>query len=259
MKLLLAALGMAAMVRAQTAAPLRFDVASVKVSDKQYLVIFPERSGGRVTWTTDLWYMLGYAYRLELWRISGPVPDSTNVYRVDAVTDPNATDDQVRLMFQSLLADRFKMAVHRVEKEVDGYALTVAKGGPKMEETKDGDKPAALPEWMRKHSADAADMEGHVVATVEAPGVAAITGRRITMLQFSEALQRVLSVAVFDQTGLTGKYYLAFEFAQPDHPTDAEVPDLFSAVKELGLRLEKRRGPVEMLVVDRIEKTPTGN
>lgn len=239
----------------QTAAPLRFDVASVKVSNQPYLVIFPERSGGRIRWTTDLWYMLGYAYRLQPWRISGPVPGSDHIYSVDATTDPNATDDQVRLMFQSLLIERFKMEVHRVTKDVDGYALTVAKSGPKMQEAKEGEIPP-MPQWFS--AKDTVALEGKVVATIPARGVGAITGRRATMLQLSEALQRVLRVPVLDQSSLTGKYYFGLEYATGDD-ADAPFPTLLSTVKELGLNLEKHKGPVEMLVVDHIEKIPTEN
>jgi bla regulator protein blaR1 len=270
-KLLLATMGIAAVVvplaiglaqpfqmRAQTAAPLRFDVASVKVSSQQFLVIRPDRSGGRIRWTTDLGYVLGYAYRLQPWRISGPVPGSTSIYDFDVVTGADATDDQVRLMFQSLLADRFKMTVHRVTKDVEGFALTVGKGVPKMQEAKDSELPP-LPEWIHAGPDDKAKMEGHVVSISTGPGIGNLAGRRVSMLQLSEALQRVLQVAVLDETGLTGSYYFGIQYATDTATPDVTLPDLFSAVKALGLKLEKHKGPVEMLVVDHIEKTPTEN
>jgi bla regulator protein blaR1 len=246
----------------RTAAPLSFDVTSVKPVEQPWLQIAPQRSGGRITWTTDLHYLVGYAYHLSDWRISGPLPGSDHIYAFDVTTSPEATEDQVRLMFQSLLADRFKMEARRVTKEVEGYALTVSKNGPKIKEAKPGEEPAALPEWFQspKRTVAAADLEGKIAATIQAPGVGAITGRRVSMLQLTEALQRVLRVAVVDQTNLSGKYYFAFEFAQENHPDDTVVPSLFSAIQEsLGLKLEKHKGPVEMLVVDRIEKTPTEN
>ena len=244
----------------QAAAPLTFDVASVKPVVQPWLQVAPQRSGGRITWTTDLHYLVGYAYRLQDWRISGPLPGSDCIYAVDATAPPAATEDQVRLMFQSLLADRFKMAAHRVTKEVEGYALTVGKNGLKIKEAKAGDNSAALPEWFQKQGDIAAQLDGKVVATIPKAGVVAITGRRVSMLQLTETLQRVLRVSVMDQTGLSGNYYFALEFAQEDHPADVDVPSLFAAIQEsLGLRLEQHKGPVEMLVVDRIEKTPTEN
>ena len=138
------------------------------------------------------------------------------------------------------------MVEHRVTKEAEGYALTVAKGGPKMQLAKDGEAPALT------------DLEELVVATMSGPGVGAITGRRATMMQFTGTLQRLLDTTVLDQTGLPGKYYFALQYATGDS-ADVPFPDLFGAVKELGLRLEKHKGPVEMLVVDHIEKIPTEN
>jgi uncharacterized protein (TIGR03435 family) len=126
-----------------------------------------------------------------------------------------------------------------------------------MQEAKEGEVPA-LPEWIRQRSDDPAKLEEWVAATMPAPGVVAITGRHVTMLQFTETLQRAVNTSVLDQTGLAGKYYFAFRYAAGDNP-DAPFPDLFSAIKELGLTLEKHKGPVEMLVVDHIEKTPTEN
>jgi uncharacterized protein (TIGR03435 family) len=254
------AIGLAhpARIRAQTAAPPRFEVASVKVSALPYLAVAPQRSGGRISWTTDLRYVLEYAYRLQIWRVTGPVPGSSSIYEFEVVTRPDATDDQVRLMFQTLLIERFKMTVHRETKEVEGYTLTVAKGGPKLQEAKDSEMPP-LPEWSRAHTGDRANMEGHVVSTLEGPGIGNMAGRRVTMPQFSEALERVLQVAVVDETGLTGKYYFGFQYATATATPDVSLPDLFSAVKDLGLRLEKHKVPVEMLVVDHLEKTPTNN
>jgi uncharacterized protein (TIGR03435 family) len=251
-------LGLPLRVRAQAGELPRFDVASVKVSAQPFLAIAATRSGGRIQWTTDLWYVLGYAYRLQPWQISGPVPGSVSIYAFELVTTADATDDQVRLMFQSLLIDRFKMTFHRMTKEVDGYALTVAKGGPKMEKAKDAGMPP-LPEWVHAGAGDAAKMEGHVVSTMSQPYIGNIVGRRVTMSQLSEALQRITGTAVFDRTGLTGSYYFAFEYAQENAPPEITVPNLFAAVKDIGLKLEKQRGSVETLVVDHIEKIPAEN
>jgi bla regulator protein BlaR1 len=274
-KLLLAAMGVAAVAgplavgltqasklsaqaAPQTAAPLQFDIASLKMAPNQdVLETKPKRSVGRFRWTTQLAYLLGYAYNLEWWRILGDIPGFGSIYEIEATTDPKATRDQVRLMLQSLLIERFKMTVHRVTKDADGYALTVAKGGPKMQEAKEGEVPA-LPDWMRGPSADPASMEELVAPTLQARGIGAITGRRVTMLQLTETLQRLLNTAVLDQTGLSGQYYFAFRYAAEDDP-DVPYQSLFGAIKELGLKLEKHKGPVEMLVVDHIEKIPTEN
>ncbi len=245
-------------MRAQTAAALRFDVVSVKPNPEPILWTSPERSGGRIRWSTDLHYLIGYAYRMQPWQWTGAVPGSDHIFDVNATTDPNATEDQVRLMFQSLLIDRFKMEVHREQKEVDGYLLTVAKGGEKMRAAKEGEAPP-LPAWASQHSEDPARMEGLVLAVLGGPGIGHMAGRRVTMLQFAETLQRLLATAVIEQTGLTAKYYFEFDYATGNSTADVPLPDLFSAVKELGLKLEKHKGPAEILVVDHIEKTPTEN
>jgi uncharacterized protein (TIGR03435 family) len=78
------------------------------------------------------------------------------------------------------------------------------------------------------------------------------------MLQLTETLQRLLDLPVLDQTGLSGRYYFAFRYATDADP-DIEYPNLFGALKELGLRLEKHKGPVDMLVVDHMEKIPREN
>jgi uncharacterized protein (TIGR03435 family) len=275
-RLLLAALGTAAVAvpiviglmhvprgRAQsqpsTATPLSFDVASVKAVSQPWLETAPKRAGGRITWSTDLWYMIGYAYRLQPFRISGPIPGSDSIYRVDATTAPATTDDQVRLMFQSLLADRFMMVAHRVTKDADGYALSIGKGGLKIKEAKAEDKPAPWPEWFR-NGPPPADMEGRVLTNMPEPGIGTITGRRVSFSQFSEVLQRVLQAFVLDETGLKGNYYFALRYAQENHPADTDAPSLFAAIQEdLGLKLEKHKGPIETLVVDRVEKAPTEN
>jgi uncharacterized protein (TIGR03435 family) len=103
-------------------------------------------------------------------------------------------------------------------------------------------------------------LEGKVVATIPSPAVAAITSRRAPMLQFCGALERVLQSFVLDETGLKGDYYFGLRFAREDHTADTEVPELAAALQsELGLKLERRKGPIEMLVIDRIESAPTEN
>jgi uncharacterized protein (TIGR03435 family) len=247
-------------VGAQTPAPalLSFEVATVKPSTQPWLQIAPQRSGGRFNWTTDLHYLIGYAYQLPLSRLAGPVPGSDYLFEVVATADPGATEDQVRRMLQTLLAERFHLAVHRDAKEAEGYALKVGKSGPKMQEAKDGGPPPPMPAWMGKQVAEA-NLDGRVVSMAPSAGVVAITGRRVTMTQLAAALERQAGGFVTDETGLPGKYYLGFEFAKEDHPPDVDLPTIFPALQDLGLKLEKRKGPVEVLVVDHVEKAPTEN
>jgi uncharacterized protein (TIGR03435 family) len=237
--------------------PPAFDVASVRPVAGDIITTKPKRSGGRITWTSDLSYFISYAWNLQLPFISGAVPHAST-FRLDATTDPAASDDQIRLMFQSLLKDRFKMVAHRITKEVDGYALTVGRNGPKIKEAKAGDPPPPLPDWARTESVT--EWEGNISATLPEAGVVVITGRRVSVLKLVETLRRVLGgKTVWDQTGATGDYYFAFRYAEDDNP-EADAPSLAAALREhLGLELKKQKGPVEMLVVDSMEKEPTEN
>jgi uncharacterized protein (TIGR03435 family) len=230
-----------------TVAPLRFDVASVKFpANQDILEARPRRSVGRFRWKTQLMYLLGYAYHMEWWRISErPTSNSVSlgsIYEIEATTGSDATEDQERLMLQTLLVERFKMVVHRETKDgIQGYALTVAKEGPKMEaakEEKASDDPAISDGWVSAHG----PLQGAIV----------IEGQRASMLQLTENLQRLLSTSVLDQTGLTGRYTFQAQFERGDDPSDYTA--VVTAVKQLGLRLEKYKGPVEFLVIDHLDK-----
>ncbi len=219
-----------------TAAQMRFEVASVKLpADQGILETRPRRTVGRFRWKTQLMYLLGYAYHMEWWRISEkPTSGSVSLASI--------TEDQERLMLQTLLTERFKMAAHRESKNaVQGYALTVTKDGPRMEAVRE-----------EKASEDPATSDGWVSAHGSAPGVIAVEGRRAAILQLTETLQRLLKTSVLDQTGLTGKYNFLLEFERADDPSDYTA--VVAAVRQLGLKLEKYKGPVEFLVIDHLEK-----
>jgi uncharacterized protein (TIGR03435 family) len=221
----------------QTAAPLHFEAASMKPTNDGILWTHPQRTKGRFRWTTQLMYLLGYAYNMEWWRISEPPGMGGAIYDLEATTSPNASEDQVRLMLQTLLLERFHMVVHRVTKNsLEGYALTVAKDGPKLEEAKEVE------------GVDTGESDEWVSASMPRQYVGALNGHRGTMAQLVLTLQRLLSTAVLDQTGLTGKYNFTMEFARNDDPKD--FSGVVDGVKKLGLRLERYKGPVEFLVID---------
>jgi uncharacterized protein (TIGR03435 family) len=241
---------------AVTAQQPRFDVASVKVAADQRLISSrPEWSPGLFRWTTQLWYLVQYAYHVQPWRITGQSLGGT-IYVVEAKVDPQATEDQVRWMLRSLLKDRFGLAIHSVNKEVDGYALTVAKGGPKMLIARQGTVPP-LPAWMNP-STDRATLEDQISTMLPDKDGPAIVGRRIGMARFSEELERLSGTAVLNQTGLEGTYYLQLRYSTADYP-DSQYPPLTTAIGDLGLKLEKRKVPAEILVVDHVEQTPADN
>jgi uncharacterized protein (TIGR03435 family) len=98
-----------------------------------------------------------------------------------------------------------------------------------------------------------------LIFDVPEPGVTSMAGRKVGMARLAEGLEKVLQAPVADRTGLAGNYYFACEFVRPGGPEDANAGSLSAAVQSLGLRLEKRRTAVGVLVVDSIEKMPTEN
>src|SRR5690348_4151907 len=235
-----------------------FDVVSVKLSTSPLLSTRFERAGTHISWTTDLWYVIEYAYRVQNWQISGSIPASyAAAYNIDAVTNPKTTDDQLRIMFQSLLADRFKIKFHRVVKERPGYALSVATGGLKIQAANKASIPP-LPFSAQQTKEDAARREHSIVSTAPRAGVVRVEGRRVTLERLCQELQILFREPVVNQTGLTAEYYFAFEYA--NDPSVSDVPTLDSALKDLGLSLHRERSVAfQTLVVDHIEKVPTPN
>lgn len=247
---------------AQTQTPaLSFEVASVKAVSSSGpglppgFSMTPRRSGGRFSWTATPAFLLRYAWNLPDWRIVRTDKNNEqSFYAIDATMDASATEDQVRLMLRKLLADRFQLASHPETKEVQGYALVVAKSGPKIKAAAPGEA-HSMPEYFAGKSAAA--FKGRILVTMEGRGTSALTGRGVSTAQLAEALSTELGTLVPDRTGMTGNYYFGFKFlsVRTIPADDVDGSTLFTAVEdELGLRLEKQKGPVEILVVDHFEK-----
>jgi uncharacterized protein (TIGR03435 family) len=161
--------------------------------------------------------------------IGGPAWVNSKGFDVEAKGDHSATDAQLGQMVQSLLADRFKLALHRETRQLPVYALVVAKNGPKISEGT-----AARP-----------GMTG---------GPGQLDAQKISMLILTQTLGRQLDHPVLDRTGLPGRYDFKLEWS-PDESNPAAGPSIFTAVQEqLGLKLETQTGPVEILVIDHAEK-----
>ena len=229
-------------LQSQTAGPPRFDAASLKLAaDQDVLETRPKRSIGRFRWNTTLLYMLSYSYQMEWWRIS-ETPGLGNVYSLDATTPPNTTQDQVRLMLQNLLIERFHLQVHRATREIsEGYTLTVSQGGPKL---------------VQAQPAEPADSgvfnDGYVGAPVPTADTILLRGHNASTLQLVECLQRLIGTSVLDRTNLPGRYDFELSCTR-DGPQIS--PDLLaSCVKRAGLVMGKYKGPAEFLVIDHLGK-----
>jgi uncharacterized protein (TIGR03435 family) len=212
-------------VSAQT----QFEVASIRPN------LSPDRSGtwrftegGRFTGENiPLVFLLMTAYRLRDSQISGaPGWAETEKYDIVAKGEGNPSEDQVMTMLQGLLADRFKFKYHMAVKKDPVYAMVPAKTGIKVKPSKE---PAG--KWFTHRN------------QVDATGV--------TMKQFAVAIASALDRPVLDKTGFLQTFDAHLEW----DPEGTEGPSIFTAIQEqLGVKLEAQKGPVQMLVIDHIEK-----
>ena len=229
---------------AQPPTALQFEVASIKPLGR------PPGSGGG-PWIIDrgrfkadaAWVraVIAVAYSTQAIRVlGGPNWLDTERYDFAAKADSaDASTDQLRVMIQSMLADRFKLVVHRETKELPVYTLTVAKSGPKMQAAKDNEK--TYGSWVG----------GRLICI------------RFNILGLINILSSTLGNPVVDKTGLTGLYDFNLEYTDPrfqrpgnaGQPLADSPPDIFGAVQEqLGLKLDAKKAPVEVLVVDHAER-----
>jgi uncharacterized protein (TIGR03435 family) len=225
------------------------------------------------------------AYRLKPYQISGPGWMTSERFDVLAKMPEGASREQVPEMLQALLAERFKLAVHRETKEHAMYALLVGKSGPKLTESPpDADAPAG-----RGENAQATIAGGRMGVTRMSAGPGGgmhLELSKMTMARFAEILSRYLSSPVVDLTELKGTYQMALDLSMEDllsaartagytvpglggggdaarQPADAASDpgglSILGTLQQLGLRLEPRKAPMEMIVIDHVEKAPTEN
>ena len=220
--------------------PARFEVATIRPSNSTG-GINNRRDPVMATWTNiPLAVVIESAYRLHPDQLTGgPSWIYSDRWDIIAKNDPPATRQQQEAMLRPLLADRFQLKVHWETRQRPEYELSVAKGGPKLHES------AA---------------EVHTSTRI---GRGLIDGHGITMSQFALWLRDELGRPVVDSTGISGKYDFKVEWVpdegQPNSggeapPPDATGPSIFAAVQSLGLKLKAIRGPVQVLVIDRVER-----
>jgi uncharacterized protein (TIGR03435 family) len=209
------------------------------------------------------------AYSVKAVDVLAPDWISTAYFNVRATFPAGATKSDVPEMLQSLLEERLKLVVRRTSEPQPVYALVVARTGAKLKPST-GDPPTPLPAAPTKNQlgngpATGVWRNGNSTLTLS-DGLSHVETIGITMREFSESLGDLLHKQVFDQTGLEGKYDLAYELAWSDTSTALATPGaavpfttLFDSLRKLGLALEPRRVPLARLVIDRVARTPTGN
>jgi uncharacterized protein (TIGR03435 family) len=272
-----------------------FEVASIRPSGPQppeQLGVGVHIDGAQVT----LNYMtlrdyIGMAYELKNYQISGPEWVPSTRFDIAAKVPAGAGRNQIRPMLRALLEDRFQMKTHRENREFAVYALVVAKGGLKMKEspldpeTGDSTGPA---DPLRGGGINVTAQGGRGGVSVNYGRGASINfandkfeGRKLSMRIFTEWLGRFMDRPVVDMTDLQGTYDISLEFTPEDYRAmmirsamaagvvlppqamtwlqGASGESLFAAVQTLGLKLDSRKAPLEVLVVDKIERMPTEN
>ena len=228
-----------------------------------------------------------YAWEVKDYQISGPEWVMSDRWDITAKLPSGATTDQVPEMLQNLLTDRFKLAIHHESKEFAVYALILAKGGIKLQETAldpNLPPPSARPKSINVNASGSAagvfvDMgQGSSYSFADNK----LVGKQLNMFRLADTLSRYMEKPVVDLTGLPdNKFYdFSFEISADDYRTmlirtalrngvtlppgaerlaDLPTDTLAAAMEAAGLRLDSRKAPQDVMVIDHADKTPTDN
>ena len=218
--------------------------------------------------------LLMFAYDVKDFQIVGPGWLDEERFSVEATMPANTTQAQTRTMMLNLVADRFKAEVHREMRPLPTYSLVVAKNGLKIPRTL---SPRAQPLGDSSIGPDGfprVPPEFAGIMTFVINGQARLTAQQASMRDLATELEKRLGIPVRDETQLTDKFDFVLQFSPEElrGPGGRPIPsstapdvqepraDIFSALQsEVGLRLEPKRGPVEIIVVDRAARVPTDN
>jgi uncharacterized protein (TIGR03435 family) len=231
-----------------------FEVATIRPSDPARREQIITLSGAEVITTNETVHdLINLAYWLHPKQLTGgPAWTESDKYdmagKPDAPGQPNV--DQMKMMIQKLLADRFQLKFHFEKRDLSAYAVRIAKNGAKI--TTSQFDPKGLPGWNFGRAASGTTL----------------TFRNSPMSQVTAILQNFLDQPVVDQSGLSERYDFTLTFTldaaqaarlggipapAADNPDAA--PDLFTAFQQqLGLKLESTKAPVDVMVIDKVER-----
>jgi len=253
---------------------LSFEVASIRPgadADAEMIAIRMNAESSRIHYVNvSLRDMIRVAYRVKEFQVSGP-DWIRNRFNIEAKYPAGATEDQVPEMLQSLLRDRFKLQLHSEEKEHAVFALVVSKNGPQLKASQV--KATDFPDSPNRKPGTPVHGDIQIMGS---PTGMHLKGPSITLSRLCETLSMFVDQPVVDQTGLKERYDIDLTFMPenmrmrggPGGPgqgsdggtdTHTERVTLFQAVQDLGLKLEPRKAPLQMLIVDHVEKAPTEN
>lgn len=248
-----------------------FEAASIKpnASGKDGGSIGP-RGAALLATNVTLESLLVYAYSppgglfLRQQIISGPAWMGTDRFDIEAKTGENehVPNTQMRVMMQSLLEDRFQLKAHRETRELPVYDLVPIKGGPQLS----ADQAPPDPRQAFIHFGSAGEPLGDLprgaMRMVTGASSTTLTGTAISVARVISLLQGKSGRIIVNKTGFTGLIDVHLEFS-PDLGADAAAdnstaPSLFTAIQEIGLKLDSGKAPLEVLVID-VVKRPSGN
>jgi len=231
---------------------------------------------------------LATAYRFKATLISGPDWTATERYDISATLPDGGTKAQVPEMLQALLADRFEVKLHKEKKEFPIFALVLVKGPPKLKELppdpnadKDNDEPVGMANVATIVAVGNGVSVNYARGASFSAGNNRIEVRKLPLWVFCRNLERYADRQIVDMTGLTGSYNFAVDVTPEDYMAmmlrsavlrgvsippeaqrllDASSPSALSdALQQVGLKLEARKAPLDILVIDSALKTPTAN
>ncbi len=285
----LLAVGLSITVYGQRPSHAEFEVASIRptaVATGEQVNAGLKVDGAQIKFTAlSLVDMLSSATSLKRHQIVGPDWMPTDRFDIAAKLPAGATAAQVPEMLEALLVERFGMKMHREKRDFPVYALVMGKGPLKLKESAPDPAGAAA---EPRGGAQVAISGGRNGTSINFGGGSIMTvannrfdAKKLPMESFAEALGRFMDKPVGDMTGVTGKYDFALEFTPEDFnamiihsaisagvqlpPQALRVLDtasgdsIFSEIQKLGLKLESRKAPIEVLVVDHVERKPTEN
>jgi uncharacterized protein (TIGR03435 family) len=264
----------------------QFEVASVRASQEQ------EQGTGQVGLritnqqvrivALPLRDYIASAYQLRNFQIDGPEWLTKAKFDIAATLPAGATQREVPAMLQALLANRFMLKAHRESREFPVYVLEVANGGLKLARSKID--PAAVPVTGVAVAAAgsnrglAIDLGGGSSYSFAA---GKFEGHKLTMTRLAEALNNLLERPVLDQTKTDGEFDVSFEVTPEDYQAmlvraavnngvvlppialraleNGSSASLVDAMRAAGLSLQPRRAPLDVLVIDSVERTPSDN
>ena len=235
----------AALIVTEAAAPaqrLEFEVASIKANRTDSGgASFSFQNGKVIATNLSLLSLLQRAYDLGTSRVIGPSWLDSDRYDVTAKSQAGTSESDLRAMLQTFLEDRFRLSVRWDKKEMPVYEMVVARDGLKMKPL----DPAHLQQEFK-------------------PGRGGMSIMGIgPMANLAKSISGYAGRPVIDKTGLEGQYIYQLTFnllsAQSESASDP-APDFFAAIEEqLGLKLESKRAPVEILVIDHADRVPIEN